>query len=379
MGDSANRTESVDLTGTELEADQQFQRAFAKYRNGDLPAAEQLLLNLLLAHPDHVGARFGLAMCRLDRGDAATATEDFAAVLKRDPRHHDAAFHLGRAFESLDNWESAITAYQLAAALTDHPGARAGLHRCRSRLMQNQRLSGSPVNRPDVGVSANAGGLPDGPRTVRKIIDESRRAERGDLVRRVHRQARYGLAPVVAAVIILILVQFLPSILTAAIRPMFASGDNGYGGSSDYSIMVAHNAVTQSNYSGPVTLSLLWLLLHVLTWLYLAITLIMVPIRTRLYSVDLHEHGMDIRVGMLRRRAQFIWYYQITEPPAYLRNITSYLTRTASLGIRYNNTASTAQYAELLGIGTPRQVEEIRGYLQACIPPERIPMRGFWT
>lgn len=105
----------------------------------------------------------------------------------------------------------------------------------------------------------------------------------------------------------------------------------------------------------------------------------MVPARALLYGADLHEYGMDVRTGVFRRGAQFIWYYQITEPPTYLRNITSYLTRTASLRISYNNTASTTKYTELPDIGTPRQVEEIRGYLQSRIPPERLSIRGPWT
>ncbi|MCX5205438.1 hypothetical protein OG897_28755 [Streptomyces sp. NBC_00237] len=41
----------------------------------------------------------------------------------------------------------------------------------------------------------------------------------------------------------------------------------------------------------------------------------------------------------MRRRIQFVWYYQIVESHSCVRTLGTYFTRTASLGLRYNEAA----------------------------------------
>ena len=56
-----------------------------------------------------------------------------------------------------------------------------------------------------------------------------------------------------------------------------------------------------------------------------------------------------------------------------------FLTHTASLQLRYNDTTSTVRDLQLAGIGSPSEVEQIRGYLEARRLAERAPLRGFLT
>ena len=96
------------------------------------------------------------------------------------------------------------------------------------------------------------------------------------------------------------------------------------------------------------------------------------PSQLRLVAAELTE-------PLLHRRKQFIWYYQLTEEPVYLRKPAMLLTHTASLQITYNHTANAVRTMELSGIGSPGEVERIRAYLETRRLAERSPIRGSLT
>jgi hypothetical protein len=99
---------------------------------------------------------------------------------------------------------------------------------------------------------------------------------------------------------------------------------------------------------------------------------------SQLYRVTFHERGFDLATGILHRRRRFVWYYQLTGEPTYLRTPLMFLTHTASLQVAYDD-GGDVKSIELAGIGSPAQVEHIRQYIETRRLAERIPMRGFFT
>lgn len=122
---------------------------------------------------------------------------------------------------------------------------------------------------------------------------------------------------------------------------------------------------------------LLWLAAIVLWARALAAAGVAV-LRSRLYRVTFHERGFDLATGVLHRRRRFVWYYQLTGEPTYLRTPLMFLTHTASLRVAYDD-GGDVKSVELAGIGSPAQVEHIRQYIETRRLAERIPMRGFFT
>jgi hypothetical protein len=114
-------------------------------------------------------------------------------------------------------------------------------------------------------------------------------------------------------------------------------------------------------------------------WLRVGGTAAVAAIRAHLYHVSFHERGLEIARGVLHRRKQFIWYYQLTEDPSYTRTPATYLTHTATLRLTYEDTHTTVRVLDLAGIGSPGEVEQLRGYLETRRLAERAAMRGPFT
>lgn len=307
-------TEDLDRT------DDPYQRALAARAVGDLPRAERLLTDLLAADPHHEGARFGLAVCRFERGDLAGAAAGFAGVLRDHPGHQLAAHHL-----------ALVRARQQAAA-------------------------------PEAA----------GPPPLRAVAEQSRVADRGPLVRRVRLRARHLLPDALRAAALAAFLVVLPVLLLRAVEVVAAGTRCGVRTCPELRDVLGFLGL-------PSLRALLVLLAAVGVLRLLVVLLVVIPLRARLIGADLHEYGMEVHTGVWRRTRQFVWYYQITETPTYLRTPFSYLTHTASLLVRYNTTASTTAEVELTGIGSPGAVVEVRDHLQSRIPPERLAVRGAWT
>ncbi|MBD0741000.1 hypothetical protein BG418_05825 [Streptomyces sp. CBMA152] len=89
-------------------------------------------------------------------------------------------------------------------------------------------------------------------------------------------------------------------------------------------------------------------------------------VRSRTNGADFYEYGVDVKSGFVRRKVQFVWYYQIVESPTYVRTFGTYVTNTASLGLRYNEAgASSTVHVLLPGIGTPSRVRELGRYVES--------------
>jgi hypothetical protein len=114
-------------------------------------------------------------------------------------------------------------------------------------------------------------------------------------------------------------------------------------------------------------------------WMRAGTKTMVVLAQSLMYTVAFHQRGFEVASGVLHRRKQFIWYYQITEEPMYVRTPIMFLTYTASLQITYNHTANAVRGMQLSGIGSPREVEQVRAYLETRRLAERSPIRGALT
>ncbi|OHV39757.1 hypothetical protein BBK14_32860 [Parafrankia soli] len=130
---------------------------------------------------------------------------------------------------------------------------------------------------------------------------------------------------------------------------------------------------------GGVILGAPALLLAAIAWICFLVSPVTILVKSRTNGADFYEYGVEIKSGFVRRSIQFVWYYQITEAPTYVRSFADYFTNTASLRIHYNPSATTVERVEIAGFGSPDEVKWIGGYLESRVPPERIVIRGPWT
>jgi hypothetical protein len=339
-------------------------------------------MELLQRAPGDFAARYALAICLTDLARFPEARVQFRRVLDDDPRHHQAAYRLGRLLQADSDAEGAADAYRRVLSLVpDFRDTAARLAACEGAVAAPTRAP-SPLP-PAGGAPLTGRPLVPGPPTLRSRSDTHRVADRGAEKVSVRLKPRH-LVPVtvgrallatfaaliaasalmvdqVALVILAVLLFLLPWYVGLAV------GTAGVA------------AMATGAIGGGVLRAVLFVLpLPLALAVVVGIPVILVTSRTN--SATFYEYGVDVKAGFVRRRVQFIWYYQIVESPSYVRTFGSYFTCTASLGLRYNDTgAFSARYVELPGIGSPRKVGDIGRYVESRVFPERCPVRGPWT
>ncbi|MEU2256817.1 tetratricopeptide repeat protein [Nocardia xishanensis] len=299
--------------------DPRYEHAKTLRRDGRAAEASSVLTALLAERPGDIGALYALAVCQIDMGERGHARENLRRIAGAHPDHYGAHYQLGRLSQDEGDLRAAAVHYRQVLAVNEYADAAA-------RLAQCERATAVPP--------------------VRKMIEQSYVADRGNLVHSLRLKARHilPLGSIAGVLLALVTVRFLDTMTRAGLEVAY-----------------------------PLVLIVLALLLNV------ALSPITIYIRTRMYTAQLYDYGMDVSAGVFRRSKQFVWYYQITEPPTYVRRPANYLTHTASLIVSYNDTAATTVRVQLRGFGSPRQVDQIRSYLQSRIPSERLPIRGPWT
>ncbi|MFF0448899.1 tetratricopeptide repeat protein [Streptomyces sp. NPDC004609] len=321
-----------------------YERASDLHRRGRPEEALPLLEELLREEPDDVAGRYAFGICLTDTGRTAEAQVQFRRVLDHDPRHYQAAYRLGRLLQADADPAGAAEAYRKVLAVApDFRDTAARLRACQDPAGATTHVAPPPPGGPPVVGRA----LTPGPPTLRSQSEAHRVADRGRPGMSVRLKARH--------LLIVIGKRFLvAAVLTLAV-PLLGRG----------SLM------------GPSAFLVLGALV---AWVFFLSSLVLLLVRPRTDGADFYEYGVDVKSGFVRRRVQFIWYYQIVESPGYARTLGTYLTNTASLTLRYNEAgASSTRTVELTGIGTPKQVQEIGRYVESRTFPERHVVRGPWT
>jgi len=131
---------------------------------GDLPEAERLYGEILLADPLHVLAQTNLAVVRLQSGRLSEGVEALRLSLQLDPAQPIALNNLGAALRALDRPEEALEAYAQAIALdpgyADALNSRAVLLETLGRLEAAAQAYGAAADaQPESAALRHAEGL----------------------------------------------------------------------------------------------------------------------------------------------------------------------------------------------------------------------------
>jgi tetratricopeptide (TPR) repeat protein len=328
-----------------------YERASDLHRRGRPEEAVPLLQELLRQEPEHVAARYALGICLTDTGRHGEARVQFRRLLDGDSRHYEAAYRLGRLLQAdadpqgaADAYRKVLEAAQQVLGVAEFRDTAARLRACQDALGITAHVSPpAPAGLPVTGRP-----ITPGPPTLRAQSDTHRVADRGALKVSVKLKARHLLSVIAKRFLIAVALTLAGYVLA----------ELGIGlGMRVYSLFPA-----------------------VLAWIYFLSSFVLLLVKPRTNGADFYEYGVDIKSGFIRRKVQFVWYYQIVESPSYVRTFGTYFTNTASLGLRYNEAgAYSTAYAELPGIGTPNQVKEIGRYVESRIFPERYDVRKFVT
>jgi tetratricopeptide (TPR) repeat protein len=309
-------------TGSTRQA--RFAEASELYQLGQAAKARPILETLLQEDPDDNAARYGLALCLLSLGCTFDAEAHLLELLDGAPDHYLAAYELGRLRQSTGDLHGAADAFRRVLAVTPH-------HDTAERLQQCLGDRPNPVASPaDIG------------RTLHELLEARRPVERGEVVMSVQRRMRWSLTELIGGA----LQTILWVALAVGLWPINA-------------ILSAFSVI--------------------LGFAILALTCIAVRGAARLNTAEIYEHGLEIKSGVVRRHMRFIWFYQITESPIYVRTLKNLITNTASMVITFNETGPTSvRQAHLLAMGNPREVQQLRRFLESRIPTERQPLKGPW-
>lgn len=370
-----------------------YERASDLHRRGRPEEAVPLLHELLRQEPEHVAARYALGICLTDTGRHGEAQVQFRRLLDSDSQHYQAAYRLGRLLQADADPQGAAEAYrkvleaaQQALGVAEFRDTAARLKACQDALGMTAPLSPpTPAGLPVTGRP-----IIPGPPTLRAQSDTHRVADRGQSKRSVRLKARH-LAPATVG-----------RGFTAALAAVFTSYvlDPGYMSAPEFIIVllilgipffvlppvvglgvsgaVVVGAIT--GYVGSFSPRMFAIAVPAAVLLMVLVGIPVALMKSRLNGADFYEYGVDVKSGFIRRKVQFVWYYQIVESPSYVRTFGTYFTHTASLGLRYNEAgAYSTAYVEVPGIGTPNQVMEIVRYVESRAFPERYDVRKMMT
>jgi membrane protein YdbS with pleckstrin-like domain len=315
-----------------------FDRARSLYGNGRFAEARTLLDGIVAADPGNLPARYALGLCLNALGDHSAAEPQLRVVVDTDPTQYQAAYELGRALQELGRPAEAVHAFRLVLARRDIPEVRERLRVCAEAARSSPPAG--PGSSTDTGAqpSARTGAAPtpgegdDGRESTSKPlaeeVDERGLVDPGRRIDTTNTKIRH-LAP---AALVAVAFAWLWVGTVATRHEVYGWIGGG---------LVA----------------------------YAIVACVAVFLQADLNRFEFHERRVDISTGVLYRRRQVIWYYDVFQVRLE-RGPVSLLTNTASLRILYfQGTAN--QSVTIEGIGTPERVLALYDRLQPLIVRER--------
>lgn len=372
---ASSNSDDVTASG---DIDSPFQRAALLYEAGRFEEASAILARLLDADPSSLDARHALAMCQVKLNRVGEAISNFRWIVEHDPARFDDGRRLGILLQEEGAYRQAAEAFRGVLAVNNYMDTADRLRHCeRVSETPSSYASSSELVRPgDAGLISP---IPEdttsstlivddiiklGPVPIRKVIDEFNATDRGKHIQDVRQQLRYVLpsvgrvaAEAIAVTLLLILVPVVVYLLPVKLQSQLSELPLG--------VVDAWKWIA--------------LLVILFIWIRAAIKIGALFLQSRLYRISVYQRGMDIATGVFRRRKQYLWYYQISEEPAYVRRPSMFLTNTASLQVKYNNGNSATKSITLAGIGSPREVDNLRADIESRRLAERATMKGFLT
>jgi len=344
--------------------EQAYNEAADLYNAHRYDEAATVLQRLVTDHPENVEYHHALAICQVNIGQYDAAIINLRGVLAADAGRADDAYTLGCLLQHQGEYHEAEEAFRAVAAVS--PSYRD----VQQRLAQCAARDGAAVAVPTVVladlprvITANGRALPQGLLSARRIVDDYGSGDVGELVQACRQQVRYHLPAMARSITVPVLITLLLVSLPTIVR-------------------LLPSAISQPLALPPSGVHLL----HVLAELLLVVcclraagTVGWLTIEARCYKINIYQRGVDVSSGVFRRQKRFIWFYQLTEEPQYLQTFATVVCHTASLALHYNDASSTTQDTTLEGIGSPAEVEGLRGYIKFRRLAERGPMKGILT
>lgn len=362
-----------------MSAQTSYLQACDLYRHGYVLEAADLLGDLVQADPHHLDARHALAVCWTDLGDRAAARVELEFIVQQDPHRFDDVYRLAVLCQATGDLAAAVQLYQRLLAGGSFRDAEQRLAACEAltpRLAPDIAAARSQpmttaVTSPAVNavVIGNHPWTPEsvqehvvaGPESLRTVIETARNASRGQLVRSLRQLSRHRLPQALRAL------RAPAGMLAVAVALTVVQ----HRLSDEWLSLLGEPTQIRTVLAGLVPfLGALALLGSIAVILWQLLTAL-------LYRVDIYTRGLEVTAGLVPRRRTFIWYANVTQDSVYTRNAWSYLTRTASLELRYDDgSGATREVLTLDGIGTPATVSTTRQYLELRRKPERMAAAG---
>ncbi|WP_309116121.1 tetratricopeptide repeat protein [Saccharothrix sp.] len=368
------------MSGSDSEG---YRRAFELFRQGRYADAETVLAPLARAHADDPDVVQALANCHAQLGRYEEAIAGLRRVIALDPTRLADARKLGVILEQVGDYTEAARVYRSILEVEDYGDVAARLHGIESAAAPTTPAGPTPngdlatpalapnrdvVARDPGPVAATPppetvalrtadGVLVPGAAPIQRVVGRFNTTDRGKPHLATHQVIRYRVLTASGAVARAVLVSLVP-LAVDALR-----------GELDEKIR-ADTAVAFDF----LAVALPYVILAM--WLWAAIKVVRSVLYAMRYQVVVFERGIDVAEGLLRRSRRFVWYYQLTEEPAYERTALMALMNVASLSFIYNDASSTTKHVVLEAIGTEETVEALRRYIEERRLVERISIRG---
>lgn len=296
--------------------------ADALYDAGRYEEAASAYQQALTAGADEAAARYGLAISAAAQGLMAEAAAQYRAVLQLQPGHANAAYQLGLLAERGGDVAQALRWYrQCLVWQPEHYQAQRGI----TRLSDNAQpaVAATSTHAPGQPAPAHTAAPPAPPAapppqhtnpdpSPRRTLAEEL-ASNGFNVDTIHHgdllSARHG------RLLRSYLGWFIAPALVFAVAYLPQPLVNQAGSSAVASAALAQLQLVARSLSWPLLTCVVGLAL--LSWL------------TTIHWV--YERRIDVLTGILRRRQQSLWLYEISRAPRYQQSLLQQLTGTGTI------------------------------------------------
>jgi hypothetical protein len=318
---------------TQAVAPQAYADATVLFKGGHVAAARPLLEQCVAESPQHVGSRFGLAVCLDKHGDVAASERAYRTVIELDPAHLNGHLHLARLLARQARQQESREAFQVVLALAPgHAEATAA-------------LNGVPGQRDGIGATLaaeldDASGTPDaGAQMAGPVRYRGRRRLLS------HRRLWGGI----------LLLLLLPVTSTAQHRIAESSAV-----SSGQSLVVLLHRLQMAALAGAVAL---------IAGAVASALLTRYVVRTR---------RIDIERGVLVRTRRSVWLYDVNDLE-YTQTPVQLLAGSAQLTLHVDEPNEKRRSPSLVGFGPAAFLVQLSEELQPMVLRERRAMKKQFT
>jgi hypothetical protein len=348
-----------------------YRDAIALFQIGNFEAAHDILRGCIEAEPNHIGARFGLGMCKVKLGDLAGGERLLRDVIDRDSQHVQAHFELAELYERTDRRAEAIAAYHAilamqprnATALRKVSEMEAAASGQRDGRATRPRSSGPrPRTRSTLATELDD----DSPLTAAQIA--------GDVVVPLQRRSLWSHRRLWAGVAMLIYVP-LGVLARRRAEELMVQGMSQMPGAPPG--VGIPPAPTGAQTFLALFMSLLQLFGYALLVAGVAL-LIGAFLSSRMSTYVIREHRVEITKGVLFRSRRYIWLYGVRDLE-FVQDPLLMLAGTAKIKLLMEDTGAgpvnLKRSPKIIGCGSTAAMRKLYDRLESMVRAERRAMK----